>query len=606
MWIKWIATLLLFSLTFPPTPTSSRRILGTIRTLESWMYLTKYAYQTSPGTNVPVHHLGELKISAVFPRNVHLSLLVYFNDVSQQDNRHTLNDFSTAKTWKQVYQSGKDCQWRDRQARRHGNAYDLFEKVSYMSQTGIGDPFRYPNEWVEKTTNSSKDYAWYYAEHSTKVSTRKARFFYVALSNCLPGQKITPYERTSGISSDLRYMVENNELVCSSGGTFCQGPLTPIRFQLDMRQNLIAVSKNVEYQSELSAEEYSQWICCIVLTVLYVPLLIGILLANYYYRTCALRLKCCGHTSSNSSAKTAMHKNRGRLILLILTGTSLLHFIAIVLHLTYYDFIMKGAIEYKDFKDTSTTFGRTPQYPDTLKVAGIFFGALANCLFVLALVLTAKGKSITRAKISPAGKMKIAIYFTIYTALQLVVILWRTYIFDPALVLLEWESPPGILLLCARLFVTLWFVYSNFVTLKKLDHRKRSFYRQFCCIGTAWLVAVPALVVVCVLTISTLHREQSYYIVDNVLMYVGVLLCSLIWSPGIASKIFLNKPTNTSFWGIQRGLTSSYSARNTEDQNRTELLNVAIRHAESLQFKMRCMCDESEDLTALVDKIKMK
>ena len=60
---------------------------------------------------------------------------------------------------------------------------------------------------------------------------------------------------------------------------------------------------------------------------------------------------------------------------------------------------------------------------------------------------------------------------------------------------------------------------------------------------------------------------------------------------------------NQTFYGLNSGITSSYSTRNTEKQERKELLNVALRHAESLLYKTQRMKDESEDLTNLVDHL---
>jgi hypothetical protein len=230
-------------------------------------------------------------------------------------------------------------------------------------------------------------------------------------------------------------------------------------------------------KDELSTEEYSIYICCVVLTVFYVPLIFCFGVGNYYYDTLGF-----------SKAQT---NNTGKLLLLILTAAAVTHFMAIVFHLSYYDYIMAGHITLIDFTDTSSMFGRSPDYPDTLKVAGNFFNAFSNSMFVLVMVLIGKGKNITRSKISATGKMKIAIYLSVYTSLQMMVILWKTYMFDPALVLLDWESPPGTILLIGRLCVTIWFAYSNFVTLRKLSPHKRSFFRQFCCLGSVWLLALP-------------------------------------------------------------------------------------------------------------------
>jgi len=550
-----------------------------------------------------------------------------YDEVKMEDTQNTLDDFMTTKSWSEVYQSGRDCQWRDWQARRHGNAFDLYKKVTHVSLTGIGTPLSYPTEWVLKTPTTNAQYRWYYAEHFSIVKTRRTRYFYIAVSNCLPGKQISPLELSTKTSSNPEYAVENDVLVCANANTFCQGPLSPVRFSMSLQQNGqnhgfndasndafndvsndasngasndasndapndASVSGNSK--DELSTEEYSIYICCVVLTVFYVPLILCFGVGNYYHDTLGF-----------SKAQT---NNTGKLLLLILTAAAVTHFMAIVFHLSYYDYIMAGHITLIDFTDTSSMFGRSPDYPDTLKVAGNFFNAFSNSMFVLVMVLIGKGKNITRSKISATGKMKIAIYLSVYTSLQMMVILWKTYMFDPALVLLDWESPPGTVLLIGRLCVTIWFAYSNFVTLRKLSPHKRSFFRQFCCLGSVWLLALPFFVLVCVFVFNTnaLNREQIYYIADNVLMFIGIFMILCMWIPGAAANIFYRDPQkNQTFYGLNSGITSSYSTRNIEKQERKELLNVALRHAESLLYKTQRMKDESEDLTSLVDHLNL-
>jgi hypothetical protein len=576
-------------------PLQCKKISATIRTLESWIYLTKFAFKKSPTILTPQmtieydqEKLGAIHSSVVFPRNVRLTLSVYYDEIIQEDGKgYTADNFMTAKNFKQVYKSGMDCQWRDQQARRHGNAFDLTKYVTHMSKTGIGDPQHFPSEWVKMSANSTTKYMWYYASLKTKVDTIKSRYFYLTISNCLQSKKISNIELSSKVSLDPRYVVHNDALVCASSTTFCQGPLNPIRLQMNLTQNhgVMSLSPQEIRTAELSGEEYGLYTCSLILMIIYVPLLMLFFASNYYHKSCWF---------------SKYKKNKGRYLLLILTFVASSHFLSIVLQVSYYEYILNGFIQYMDLRDESTVFGRIPKYPYTLKIASNIVNAFSNSALVLLVVLIAKGKSITRGKISAGGKVKIAIYSSIYISLQLIVIVWKTYMFDPALVLLEWESPPGIVLAMSRVVVLIWFMYSCFVQLKKLHSRKRNFFRQFCCIGTLWLLVIPFLVFLCVvvLDMDALYREQVYFIADNVSMLIGTGLLLVIWIPGVAEKFFFNDKPSSIF-----GVTSSYNSRNMKKQERKDLLDTALRDAESLKYKMQRMRDDSDDLINLVDKL---
>ena len=118
--------------------------------------------------------------------------------------------------------------------------------------------------------------------------------------------------------------------------------------------------------------------------------------------------------------------------------------------LSYYNYIALGVMQSMSLKDVSMHYGRTPTFPETIRVSADLFNVIGHVLFVLVLVFIAKGKSITRSKISATGKMKISIYFSLYICLLLIVVIWKWFLFDPALVLIEQESPPGMVLVVAR------------------------------------------------------------------------------------------------------------------------------------------------------------
>ena len=638
----------------------SRLIHGSIKTLDSWLYVDRFAFKAPTSTTNRRYGVdgreifesqGRIEIMAVFPSNVRLSIHVYFDEVQNQVGERKTEDFMSSKSWNEVYTSGNDCQWLDLQSRRHGNTIDIFKEYSHTSKTGYGTPMT--DGWVPRAlpanqTNPLPDSNWTtnnetrrsrlledeptgderefrFSTFSQPVLTSKARYFYVAISNCLPGKKISTIEAETGKSNDQSYAVSNKELVCASKSTFCQGSLAGIKFWLRMHQSASDGSNTRESFDDFSAEETSQYICALVLLILDTFLVLYVMYLNYLHQSCCLlnvgsskstkTISCCH--SANRTTAAATSPTKGRVMLLLLTTTLFFHYLSIILTFVYYNFINRGVIQLVQFNDvSSSSFGRTPVYPETVRVTGEFMFFIAHSIFVLVIVLIAKGKGIVKIKLSAKSKMKIAIYMTLYICLQINVFIWKNFMYDPALVLLEYESTPGVVLICARCLVFWWFAWSCFTTLKK-KQKKMSFYRQFCCVYSSWLGLLPLLICVCLsLNMDVLYREQCYYIVEQVSTFIGILIVAMFWNGNIVSKLFASTSTLSSqnqdknFFGVNRtaamrvnGTLGNPVNTGMEQRERQNILDSAIIKAVSLQYKLQRMQDDSEDLSTLITEL---
>ena len=184
----------------------SKWIDGTIKTLESWTYISKFAFK-GPGVfsdytffKIPQ---GKINIRAVFPSHVKLSFHLYFDSVPdiQKDSTipasHKIEDFHSAANWKEVYESGRDCQWRDLQSRRHGNSFDLYNRYTYVSKSGKGTPYSYllnrdavnpstiSKEWEAKTPSSPQNQSYHPEVVGNWIATTASKNT-ISLKNNLP------------------------------------------------------------------------------------------------------------------------------------------------------------------------------------------------------------------------------------------------------------------------------------------------------------------------------------------------------------------------------------------------------------------------------------
>ena len=89
--------------------TTSRRIHGLISTLNSWMYASRFAFNKEishppeyAGFN-RAPEFGKIQIAAVFPSNVRMSLLVYYDEIILNNDRS--DEFLASRSWRDVYTS---------------------------------------------------------------------------------------------------------------------------------------------------------------------------------------------------------------------------------------------------------------------------------------------------------------------------------------------------------------------------------------------------------------------------------------------------------------------------------------------------------------------
>ena len=106
------------------------------------------------------------------------------------------------------------------------------------------------------------------------------------------------------------------------------------------------------------------------------------------------------------------------------------------------------------------------KWPENINVAALFFDLLAHVLFLLLLILLAKGWTITRRKISAMGRVKLSMYTTIYMCVYISALGWSLYGYDPALVTFVNESPPGIMVQVIRVVSAFWFLYASWTTFR--------------------------------------------------------------------------------------------------------------------------------------------
>ena len=115
--------------------------------------------------------------------------------------------------------------------------------------------------------------------------------------------------------------------------------------------------------------------------------------------------------------------------------------------------------------------------------------------FLVLLVLIAKGWTICCRKISARGRVKIAVFATVYAICWLLAVAYHHFVADKASTLHMYQSGFGYFLCALRFFALGWFWYSVSVTNKKYAS-KVAFYKKFAASFAMWFYGLPIIVIV--------------------------------------------------------------------------------------------------------------
>ncbi|TRY84545.1 hypothetical protein DNTS_001300, partial [Danionella cerebrum] len=137
-----------------------------------------------------------------------------------------------------------------------------------------------------------------------------------------------------------------------------------------------------------------------------------------------------------------------------------------LLHTTYKMFMTAAGVEVLSLLFFSIYWGlyaRDGFGNGSLKVLGKLLFSVSFLIFLLMLILLGKGFTVTRARISHSGSVKLSIYMTVYTITYIILFIYEAEFFDPGEVLYAYDSPAGYGLMALQLLAYVWFSYAVLV-----------------------------------------------------------------------------------------------------------------------------------------------
>ncbi|KAL1139755.1 hypothetical protein AAG570_006732, partial [Ranatra chinensis] len=168
---------------------------------------------------------------------------------------------------------------------------------------------------------------------------------------------------------------------------------------------------------------------------------------------------------------------------------------------------------------------------------GRIFESGSEVIYLILLLLLAKGYTITRGRLPLGSSVKLTIFMCLYVVTFSTLFLYEKLFFDPGEVLYLYESPAGFGLIILRLGAWWMFIYSTIFTLKHYPE-KSPFYYPFNVIGTVWFIAGPAFILAANTLIDKWVRESIVCAVHHFIALVGHILFLILTVPNNANKNF--------------------------------------------------------------------
>ncbi|PWA20596.1 hypothetical protein CCH79_00011584 [Gambusia affinis] len=211
-----------------------------------------------------------------------------------------------------------------------------------------------------------------------------------------------------------------------------------------------------------------------------------------------------------------------------------------LLHTTYKMFMTAAGVEVLSLMFHCVYWGlyaRDGVGNGSLKILGKLLFSVSFLVFLLMLILLGKGFTVTRARISHSGSVKLSIYMTVYTITYVILFIYEAEFFDPGEVLYAYDSPAGYGLMGLQLVAYVWFCYAVLVSLKHYPE-KQPFYVPFFTTYTLWFFAVPVMALIANFGIPRWAREKIVNGIQLGIHLYAHIVFLVITRPSAANKNF--------------------------------------------------------------------
>lgn len=161
--------------------------------------------------------------------------------------------------------------------------------------------------------------------------------------------------------------------------------------------------------------------------------------------------------------------------------------------------------------------------------ASFGLAAASEWCSLLMVLLVGKGWTITTRKVSGNGRMRIAVYVTAYCFAQVTCVIYYFAGVPREDVAYIYDTTPGHVLVVLRLVALAWVNHAVNVNVHKY-RQKRRFYAKFRVLVSAWLLALPALVLLNSL-LPEYNRATVLYSLSTLCTFALHAVLALLYNP---------------------------------------------------------------------------
>ncbi|XP_055374495.1 transmembrane protein 145-like [Condylostylus longicornis] len=192
-----------------------------------------------------------------------------------------------------------------------------------------------------------------------------------------------------------------------------------------------------------------------------------------------------------------------------------------LLHCTYRLFGISAMLQYFGIMILGVAWAKYAIYGvGPFTTIGTMFQGASDIVYLILLLLLAKGYTVTRARISICSTIKFTVFINVYCVTYISLFIYREEVFDPGEVLNLYESPAGLGLALLRCIAWCAFLQSTIRTVRKYPE-KIGFFLPFSMLGSLWILGVPFVTLTGIYLFDPWVRESIVYGFTAFLTTVG-------------------------------------------------------------------------------------
>ena len=456
MLLKVFFTIIPFILiTYCSILSQAKIIHGTINTADSFYYIGSFVFNQNTTNGA-----GNFGVSITHHKDIDYGMAVYYYQKYMTDIRD-----SKANCLQRIHLS--------------------WGKTSMNYFTTSEFKHRSVDEQVLKDNPEYKDMNMVTSYISLDFNINRPRWFYVALTNCAYDKnyyKNLHRIKYMGNEADKEYFRSNTSSIYKNLGNIT---LKPNQGPIYATFNFTFTNGNVMRSRHFSFNEFDDLLIAITFFIIYL-----ILFATYL---CMKKKAPNRSTSGNGSSGGANTMNDSYGYGLV-SQHKTVTFLGISVLLQLIGNCI-DVIRLNDYSDTGIQ-DETFRYFEAVSLG---FHHMSDVVFVLDILLIAKGWTVIRRKISANGRVKLAIAMTTYTICGIFAINIYQNLKDEDRIDQSslYSSDAGYVIVILRCLIFCWYMRSAYTTFTKPSFkRKKRFYFYFFIASICYLIIVPLVFVI--------------------------------------------------------------------------------------------------------------